>query len=431
MIRRAFPPAPVPLRPARLAGAGFAGVVVAGVLLAGGLACGGENLDAGLAEARRLRESGKPADAVTRLNGLEKRFPGDARVLYARAEALHAAGKDTEALADTLAALLAKPDFAEAQLLHGVLQAATGREQEGLRTLRQMVAADPKRAGVHRAMAIIHAKAGRFGPAVAQFELELAIHPNDAETLTDVGVFYLQTGQMENAADRLARAVAAEGAPARAHQSYAEILFRQAKREEGLAEQRKAIALQPDNGEWIANHARALAGYGHPEEATRVLEEAIARGLTDTRLHLERARQARDALDYTGAVTWLNRAMEIDPSIAEAQMELGKIYLYQGRLAEARTAFEAAAGLAPTDPYAPYYLANLLADEGQHEQAVPLLKRSLELDPLNPKAHYSLAQAYQRLGREADARAEFALHQQILARLRDAQPMSGTATSAD
>jgi tetratricopeptide (TPR) repeat protein len=280
-------------------------------------------------------------------------------------------------------------------------------------------------------MAIIQAKGGYQGAAVAQFELELKNHPNDAETLTDVGVFYLQTGQMENAADRLARAVAIEGAPARAHQNYAEILFKQAKREEGLAEQRKALALAPDDGVLIVNHARALAGYAHPEEAIRVLEAAVARGVHDPRLLVERARQAREALDYDGATAWLNKAIALDPSLAEAQMDLGKVYLYQGRLPEARAAFETATRLAPTDPYAPYYLANLLADEGHHDQAVPLLLRSLELDPLNPKAHYSLAQAYQRLGRAEDAKVEFAKHGEILRRLREAQPMSGTATSAD
>lgn len=397
----------------------------------GSVGCGGRDLASGLAEARKLRASGKPADAVTLLDGLEKRFPGDAGLLYERAEARHAAGHDAEALADTGAALQARPGFPEAMLLHGVLQAANGQEQEGLAMLRRLVAADPERPGVHRAMAVIHAKNGRFGPAVAQFELELKIHPDDPETLTDVGIFYLQTGQMENAADRLARAAAIPSAPARAHQYYAEILFKQAKREEGLAEQRKALALDPGNAELIVNHARALVGYGHPEEATKVLEEAVARGVKDPRVHVERARQAREALDYAGAADWLTKALALDPSLAQAQMDLGKVYLFQGRLAEARAAFEAAQKLAPTDAYAPYYLANLLADEGHYDQAVPLLERSLELDPLNPKAHYSLAQAYQRLGRGEEAKGEFAKHGEILRRLREAQPMSGTATSAD
>ncbi|HUD72569.1 MAG TPA: tetratricopeptide repeat protein [Dongiaceae bacterium] len=395
------------------------------------LACGGPGLDAGLAEARRLRIAGRPAEALVLLNGLDKRHPGDARVLYERAEALHATGKEDQALADTSAALQAQPDLFDAQVLHGVLQAATGHEQEGLATLRRMVATDPNRAGVHRAMAIIQAKEGRLGPAVAQFELELKNHPNDAATLTDVGVFYLQTGQMENATDRLARAAALPDAPAKAHQYYAEILFKQAKREEGLAEQRKALALAPDDGELIVNHARALVGYGHPEEATKVLEAALARGVQDPRVLLERARQAREALDYPGATDYLTRAIALDPSLAEAQMDLGKVHLFQGHLAEARAAFEAARRLAPTDAYAPYYLANLLADEGHYDEAVPLLERSLELDPLNPKAHYSLAQAYQRLGRAEEAKGEFAKHGEILRRLREAGTMSGTATSAD
>jgi Flp pilus assembly protein TadD len=203
------------------------------------------------------------------------------------------------------------------------------------------------------------------------------------------------------------------------------------RREEGLEEQRRALALAPRDIELIVNHARALYGFAHAGEATAVLEAAVNAGLRDPRLYVELARQARETLDHDGAYRWLQEALALDDSLAEAHLDLGKILLYQGRRDEARAAFDKAAALAPTDPYAPYYVATLLMDDGRYDEAAALLQRSLALDPLNPKAHYALAQAYQRLGREEAAHAEFARHAEILKRLRQTRQMSGIATSAD
>jgi len=395
------------------------------------VACGGPGPEARLAEARRLRAAGGAAEAVAILADLARDHPGDAALMYEQALALHDAGRDDEALERVAAALAARPDMTDAKVLRGIVLGALGRDQEGLAVLRQVAAAEPDRAGVHRAMGIIQASAGRFGPAVNQFEKELAGNPDDLESLTELGVFYLETGQFEQAADRLQRAAAAADAPARAHRYYAEVLFKRMRREEGLEEQRKALVLAPRDVDLIISHARALQGYAHAGEATAVLAAAIERGVADPRLHVEMARQAREALDYGAAVSWLQKAIAIDASLAEASMDLGKVYLYQGRRDEARAAFEHAAAVAPTDPYAPYYLATLLIDDGDYAGAAPLLQRSLELDPLNPKAHYSLGQALQRLGRDDEARSEFALHAEILKRLRETRQMSGPATSAD
>ena len=402
-----------------------------GCLLAGLMACGGHTFDERLAEARRLRATGGATEAAAILADLSGERPRDASLMYEQAEALHDAGKDDEALDRLTAALLAKPDLTDARVLRGVVLGVLGRDKEALADLRQVAATQPERPGVHRAMGIIHARASRFGPAVNQFEKELARNPSDAETLTDLGLFYLQTGQIEQAADRLQRAATAKEAPARAHRYYAEILFKQGRHEEGLEEQRKAMALAPRDVDLIVSHARALAGYGHADEAPAVLRAALDRGVTSPLLYVELARQEREALDYDAAVAWLQKAIALDGSLAAAHVDLGKVYLYQGRREEARAAFEHAAAAAPTDPYAPFYLATILMEDKKYDEAEPLLRRSIELDPLNPKAHYSLGQTLQRLGRDDEARPELALHKEILKRLRESKQTAGPATTAD
>ena len=377
-------------------------------------------------EARRLRDAGQPAQAAEILAALARRSPDDAGLLEEYAMALHLAGREDQALAAVESALKKSPADAEAHVLHGSILAALGREQEGLAELRQVAAVEPARAGVHRAMGQIHARAGRGAQAVNQFEKELALNPDDGATLTELGVYYLSTGQIEQAVDRLHRA-ATLGGSARAHRYLAEALFRQSKTEEGLEEQRAARRLTPSDVDLLVAHAHALQGYGHAAEARTVLQEAIDHGVRDARVYTELGRQAREDLDYDRAIALFSEAIKIDPGLADAQMNIAKTYLYQGRRDEARAAFEAARAAAPTDPYAYFYLGTLLADDQKYDAAIPLLRRSLELDPFNPKAHYALGQALQRVGAHDEAQAEFARHAEILKRLRESR-QSGTAT---
>src|SRR6185503_9230021 len=109
-----------------------------------------------------------------------------------------------------------------------------GRDEEALPELRLAVASDPNREGVHRRMGAIHARAGRLQQAVNQFEKELQVNPKDAETLTEVGIFDLQTGQITEAAERLESAVALAPKSPRARQYLAEVRFKQSRQQEGL-----------------------------------------------------------------------------------------------------------------------------------------------------------------------------------------------------
>jgi len=360
---------------------------------AAAIACS-ETPEHALAEARRLQDAGRSEAAMKKVDTLLEKNPG----------------------------------LFEARLYRAVLVGAqTGREEEGLSALRQLAQAEPRRTGVHRAMGQILARTGRFAQAVNQFEKELAIDPADTETLTDLGLFYFQTGQTDQAEDRLRRATADGAGNARAYRALAEISLRAGRIEEGLAQQRRALELTPDDADLVVTHARALGAYGHAPDAKALLDAAVARGLKDAALPAEQARQAREGLDYVGAVAAYRRSLDIDPTRSATLMELGKTLLLMGRRDEARAAFEAGRDASPSDPYPWFYLGTMSADDGALEPAISDLRRSLELDPVNPKAHYALAQALLRSGRPDEAQAEFARHAESLDFLRSNRTQ-GTST---
>ena len=351
----------------------------------------------------------------------------DPQQRLAEARRLQDTGHADEAMKIVDSVLLKQPDLFDAQLLKATLTGAQpGREEEALGALRQLAQKEPRRTGVHRAMGVILARGGKLGPAVNQFEKELALDPDDTQTLTELGIYYFRTGQFDQAEDRLERATANGRGDAKAYRSLAEVSFRAGRTEEGLARQKKALSLAPDDADLLVTHARALMAYGHAEEGRALLEDGSKR-LKDAAIPAERGRQAREALDYDGAVAAYKEAVDLDPKRSATFLELGKTYLLMGRRDEARAAFESGRDLSPSDPYPYFYLGTMEADEGRLDPAIDSLRKSLELDPYNPKAHYALGQALQRAGRREEAQAEFARHAETLERLRGNR-VSGTST---
>jgi len=87
-----------------------------------------------------------------------------------------------------------------------------------------------------------------------------------------------------------------------------------------------------------------------------------------------RATSARQ-VDFTSAKLYLNKSLALDPTLAEAYLELGIIALA----------------------------------EGQTQESVQLLERAVQLKPELAGAHYRLGMAYQRLERAEKAKAEMDL----------------------
>jgi TolB-like protein/DNA-binding winged helix-turn-helix (wHTH) protein/Tfp pilus assembly protein PilF len=85
------------------------------------------------------------------------------------------------------------------------------------------------------------------------------------------------------------------------------------------------------------------------------------------------------------------RALELDPDLAEAHAALGAALFTEHRFQEAEAALEHAIELSPSSAYAHLKYGHLLADTGRHGEALVEARRALELDPLSPLFAMSLA----------------------------------------
>jgi len=143
----------------------------------------------------------------------------------------------------------------------------------------------------------------------------------------------------------------------------------------------------------------------------------------------------------------LAKALQKDPRLPSANLLLGQIALFRGRIAEAITLTGRELAISPASAVAFSQLGDALVRQAQWDDAITalqksiwlnpyysapyillgrayvkkeqpavaegMLRRAIEFDPNNRVAHYLLAQLLQQTGREEEAKREFAIAERL------------------
>ena len=259
-----------------------------------------------------------------------------------------------------------------------------------------------------------------------------------------------------------------------AHEAIAEI-YDQAGREEWAAVERERSTALPRVDCSSAQPAACAFAEGRFEEAARLPRDPSQEDLfwaarASARL-AEREFSALVALDgsvdqlrliadilasrqeFPKAVEAIRRSLELRPGDGSLERQLAELLYRARKIDEAQPLLERFLRSDPHDPRWPAMLGSLLVEQQEFEAAIPLLQSALALpDPTsatrrglgrallatgNPKEalqhllaasvadsdgsiHYQLAQAYQRLGMSAEARAALSVYRDLEARARQA-----------
>ena len=117
----------------------------------------------------------------------------------------------------------------------------------------------------------------------------------------------------------------------------------------------------------------------------------------------ERALALEEANDRPAACTAYRRALELDPDLADAYINLGRLVHEDGDATEAVQLYHLAVERAPDDAVAHYNLALAFEDVRKPAAAVAHYRRALACDPTFADAHFNLARLLDRLGRRHQA----------------------------
>jgi tetratricopeptide (TPR) repeat protein len=107
------------------------------------------------------------------------------------------------------------------------------------------------------------------------------------------------------------------------------------------------------------------------------------------------------------------RALEIDPYLVPALINLANLHYSRDEIAEAQALYERAITLEPELFEAHFNLGNIFHDLGRYQEAQACYRVSLGLNPTYADAHFYLAVTLEKNGQSHDARRHWRAYQQL------------------
>lgn len=206
-------------------------------------------------------------------------------------------------------------------------------------------------------MAIKFHQQGRLDQAEQIYRLILQQIPAHPEALHFLGLLQHQRGDHDGAIALIEQALEQAPGYADAYNNLGNILRFQGKSEAAIVNYRKTLALDPDNLSAGNNLALVL----------------------------------KDLQQFDEAIDILNKVIALAPQQSEFYRNLGNIHKRRGDFASAVEAYRKALSLREYHSEDYENLSVMLYLQGNYDEALPLVKQWLELDPDNPTARHRWA----------------------------------------
>jgi tetratricopeptide (TPR) repeat protein len=350
----------------------------------------------------------------TARRGLDIRDDPDIR--YVLSAALTKQNRLPEAEAELSRILAFDAGHSDALRQMGILRHRQGNPAEALGYYRRALRSDPSPDLLYN-IALLEMEQGEYAAAAAGFTRARALAPQVPEIA-------LRQAQAEIHRDLRGR-VSPEALGAlklddlRGHAAAARLL-RLLPDAAGIAARLEpALALRSSREARQAILA-ALAGLergrGRVAEARRWYESILQAGGDEAACRLAIGEMAAQAGDHAGAERELERALALDPGLAQAQARLGFIARTRGDAAAALARYTRALQAEPRMEAALDGRCEALFELERRDAARACFEERVRARPDHPQAHYYLGQLYRRAGDAERARSEFALHETIRAR---------------
>jgi predicted O-linked N-acetylglucosamine transferase (SPINDLY family) len=304
------------------------------------------------------------------------------------------------------------PSVARSDLLDRADMLATaGDFPKAIPLYRELLAAAPGNAALHRNLAGALDATGAAEEALAVYRRAIALDPGDARAHDELGRLLGRRGDMGGAGEHLRAAVRLDPALVTARGALGDLLCREGRHREGAAELAAAVALDAGNWPLHLRLGTALAAQG-PERLDAAMDcfrRVIALSPGNATAHLQLGLAFWRRGDAAPAIALAERAARLDPKLAAAHGTLGAMLRTTGRVQEAIESLRAALAIAPNDGAACFHLGTCLcAAQGVLlEEGLECLRRAIALGSRNLPAHIQLAWTLAEMGRREEARARY------------------------
>lgn len=185
---------------------------------------------------------------------------------------------------------------------------------------------------------------------------------------------------------------------------------------EAITEFEAALVLEPSNAEGYHNLGNALRLWGDSTGAERALRKAITLQPRFPQAYFALGLVLGDRVgEERRGLAEFQKAVDQEPSYAEAHFNIGVVHWKDGDLEAALNAFRRASSLKPDSAVYRLRLGQALARLGQDDDAAGNLEEAVRLDPGSFQARYQLALLLRKKGDERRAAQQFAAAERLKA----------------
>jgi tetratricopeptide (TPR) repeat protein len=299
-----------------------------------------------------------------------------------------------------------------ARIALGQVLTSLHQYSDAIADLRDYTGRQPKDAQGFYALGQAYRGLEQSDAAIGAFQHAVALDPRDPAIRFNLGTLLAATGQIDAAIRQLEAAERIAPSDLAIHDALASLQAKAGDKEHARLEQAKvnAIKSSADRETAIAKFYGEAAEYlsaGNAKAAAESYRKALQLNARDAKLHYNLSL----ALDRLGELSEeqkeLERTVDLDPTIAVAQNQLGLFAFRAGQQAAAEKLFKKALAIDPTFSEAQTNLGALFSQQGKTEEAAQLFQQAIENDPKDFKAYVDLGLVMAQKGAFSEAEQQF------------------------
>ena len=345
-----------------------------------------QSLNLGVAYAGRV-ELDKAANVLR--EGLNDN-PDSLPIANQLAVVLMLLGRDEEAFAVFDLALARHPDDQPTQILY-LHTLVSSHSEKAPDFGRKLLAAYPDHWEVLYLVGVLESREGDFEHARAHLERSVALNPGYYQAHDELGSILAKQGDLPGAREHLEKAIALGDNQPEVQYDLAKVLQRlgdtgQAQEKLRIYQQLKKARSDTTQAAGKAEVGDQAMAAGDPVKAASLYKEALETDPDEPLLLYKLSRALDKMKDFAAEKAALQRAIQLNPNLAEAQNQMGYLADRDGDLAQAEGYFRAAVRASPSYVVAWINLAATLASEAKWQDARQALGRAIEIDPDNAEA---------------------------------------------
>ena len=351
--------------------------------------------------------AGKATEAHAALNGLLKEQPNNVTLLTQQTRWFLNERRLDEALAAASKAVSSAPSSAPAQYALGLAHAARRETNPAINAFKETLRLNPRIADAQIQLSRLSLASGKPREALSYAEAANQ-QLNSASSRAAVAQALLGKAEISRAEDVIRSMEKDYPNLAMTHTLKGLLLVARSDSAGAAQELDRALGLDPHDIMALTARVGLDLSQKHADEGRARLARAIAADPKNSAVLVLAARFENTTGDQAAAEKYLRKSVEIDPSNLDAYSMLGRMFISQRRLDDARAEFERLAARQPSEPGPKTMVGVLLDMQGKHDESAKAYESVMKISPRAGVAANNLAFIYATRGTNLDAALQLA-----------------------